>query len=87
MSKRSKREVETGEYLDAAKRFILGAGRRVGEGDEPELRKLIALEGVLAEALQLAVDGQRANGKSWADIAAGTDATRSAAYQRWGMKR
>jgi len=85
--KRPRHEVETLDYLGAAKRFILAAGRRVGEADEHELRALLLLQVTLDEAIQTAVDGQRDNfGKSWADIARGTGKSREAAYQRWGTK-
>ena len=85
--KRPKRDVETMEYLGAARRFILAAGRRVGECDEPELAALLELRTTLDDALALAVAGQRAYGKSWAAIARGTGTTREAAWQRWGAKR
>jgi hypothetical protein len=85
--KRPRHEVETLDYLGAAKRFILAAGRRVGDADEHELRALLLLQVTLDEAIQTAVDGQRENGgKSWADIARGTGKSREAAYQRWGAK-
>lgn len=85
-SKRPKQERETGAYLGAARRFILAAGRRVGEGDEPELAGLLALQEVLDSAIAEAVAGQRSHGKSWARIALGTGTSREAAYQRWGKK-
>lgn len=85
-SKRPKREVETDRFLAAARRFIRAAGRRVGEGDEPELRALLELRTVLDDAIRDAVEGQRSYGKSWADIARGTGTTREAAYQRWNKK-
>jgi len=85
--KRPRHEVETLDYLGAAKRFILAAGRRVGDADEHELRALLLLQVTLDEAVQTAVDGQRDNGgKSWADIARGTGKSREAAFQRWGAK-
>lgn len=83
-SKRGKRERETAEYLAAARRFIRGAGRRVAEGDEPELAELLALQAVLDEAIQTAVDGQRSIGRSWAHIAQATGHSRQAAFKRWG---
>lgn len=85
-SKRPKQERETGAFLGAARRFILAAGKRVGEGDEPELAQLLALQGVLDSAIAEAVAGQRSHGKSWASIALGAGTTREAAYQRWGKK-
>lgn len=85
-SKRPRKDVETMEYLGAARRFIRAAGRRVGECDEHELRELLALRDTLDEAIQDAVDGQRRIGKSWAQIGLGAGTTREAAYQRWGKR-
>jgi malonyl CoA-acyl carrier protein transacylase len=78
--------VETIEYLSAAKRFIRAAGRRVADADEIELSELLSLQTVLDEAVQAAIDGQRARGHSWAYIALATGTTRQAAFQRWGKK-
>ena len=83
-SKRPRKDVETMEYLGAARRFIRAAGRRVGECDEHELRELLALQDALDAAIQDAVDGQRAIGKSWAQIGLGAGTSREAAWQRWG---
>lgn len=83
---RRKGKVETTEYLRAARRFIVGAGRRVADSDPIDLADLLALEGVLAEAIQGAVDGQRERGFSWAEIAEATGKTRQAAFQRWAPK-
>lgn len=78
--------VETMDYLQAAKRFIRAAGRRVADADEVELRELLALQEVFDEAVSTAVDGMRARGLSWAYIASATGTTRQAAFQRWGRK-
>jgi hypothetical protein len=83
-AKRSRQRVETSEYLGAARRFIRAAGRRVADSDEIELEQLLDLQTVLADAIQLAVDGQRAMGKSWADIARATHKSPQAAHKRWG---
>jgi hypothetical protein len=84
--KRTPHEVETMEYLGAAKRFIRRAGSRVADADEVELKELLALQAVLDEAIQAAVDGQRSRGLSWEYIAQATGKTRQAAFQRWGRK-
>lgn len=81
--KRRRVSVETLEFLGAAKRFINAAGRRVAESDEHELEALLSLDAVLAAAIQTAVDGQRAHGKSWTDIARATGKTPQAAHKRW----
>jgi hypothetical protein len=85
-AKRSRRAVETDKYLRAADRFIRAAGRRVAGGDEPELAGLLRLQVALAEAIQEAVDGQLAMGKTWQDIAAATGKTPQAAHKRWSRK-
>jgi hypothetical protein len=83
---RRRREYETQEFLALLERLIRRAGERVGDGDEPELARLLALEGKLAEAIQEAVDRQRAIGRSWDAIALATGKSRQAAYQRWGLR-
>lgn len=85
-SKRPRRDVETMDYLGAARRFIRAAGRRVGECDEPELAELIALRAVVEAAIDEAVLAQKTR-KSWAGIALATGTTREAAYQRWGRRK
>ena len=79
--------VETMDYLQAAKRFIRAAGRRVAEADEVELAELLKLQATLDEAVQTAVDGIRERGMSWQYIATATGTSRQAAYQRWGRGR
>lgn len=78
--------VETGEFLSMLRRMIRAGGRRVGDADEAELAGLLALQAELAVAIDTAVAGQRANGKSWQAIAAGTGTTRQAAHARWGRR-
>ena len=82
--KRRRREVETMDYVKAAERFILGAGKRVGEGDEYELAALLRLQATLETALATAVAGQRSYGKSWAAIGLAAGTSKEAAWQRWG---
>lgn len=82
--KRRRRDVETMDYVKAAERFILGAGRRVGEGDEYELGALLQLQGTLEAAIATAVAGQRGYGKSWAAIGLAAGTSKEAAWQRWG---
>lgn len=89
MTKRSKRDVETGGRrgsIAAARRFIAAAGRRVADGDEVDLAELLSLQGDLNAAIQTAVDGIKAQGQPWAYIAVATGKTREAAYQKWGKK-
>lgn len=75
--------VETSEYLRAVQRMLRAAGRRVADADEPELAALLAMRRDLDDAIQQAVDGQRAIGRSWAHIAAAAGTSRQAAYERW----
>lgn len=75
--------VETLPYLEACKRFIRAAGVRVAAEDEFELAELLELEKTLQEAIQVAVDGQRARGKSWPAIALATGKSWQAAQKRW----
>lgn len=85
-SKRPRRDVETMDYLGAARRFIRAAGRRVADCDEHELAELIALRAVVEAAIDEAVLGQKSR-KSWAGIALATGTTREAAYQLWGRRK
>ena len=85
-SKRPRKDVETMDYLGAARRFIRAAGRRVAECDEIELAELIALRATVEAAIDEAVAGQKTR-KSWAGIALATGTTREAAYQRWGRRK
>lgn len=80
----ARKEVETMEYLSAARRFIRAAGVRVGESDEHELAELASLQVALNEALTVAIAGQRTYGKSWAKIGGALGVSREAAWQRWG---
>lgn len=85
-SKRPRKDVETMDYLGAARRFIRAAGRCVADCDEIELAELIALRATVEAAIDEAVAGQKLR-KSWAGIALATGTTREAAYQRWGRRR
>ncbi len=75
--------VETMEFISAVARMIRAAGRRVAEADEPELAALNELRHTIDEALHTAVHGQRAGGRSWSDIAAGTGTTKQTAHERF----
>lgn len=79
--------VETTEYLNMLKRMIRAAGKRVGDADEIELAQLVGLRDELDAAIQVAVDGQRSIGRSWATIALGLNMTRQGAWQQYGPKK
>lgn len=84
--KRPKRQRETMEYLQAARRFIAQAGRRVADADEFELAELVALRDELEAAIRVAVEGQRSIGRSWAHIGNALGITRQSAHERYGVK-
>lgn len=79
--------IETLPFIGAVKRMIRAAGRRAGDCDEAELAELMTLRAAVDDAIQSAVDGQRAMGKSWDGIAAATGSSRQAAYQRYEVRR
>jgi hypothetical protein len=64
----ARREVETLDYVEFARRIIKAAGARVGEGDEFELAELVSLRDDLEGVIAAAVKGQRSYGRSWAYI-------------------
>ena len=75
--------VENQDYAAFSRRVIRAAARRVAAGDVEELTHLLSLERELQSAIQTAVNGLRAQGYSWADIALRIGITRQAAHQRW----
>ena len=82
--KRKPRERDAQAFLGMVRRMLLAGARRVAvDGDEPELGELLQLQGVLEEALQLAVDGWRARGISWSTIGAAAGMSKQAAQKRW----
>jgi hypothetical protein len=74
----------TMDYLGACRRMVRAAGRRAAEAEEPELAGLLELQVEVHAAIDQAVLGQRARGRSWAWIGHAAGTTRSAAFQRWG---
>ena len=69
-----------------ARRVLRDIGRRCADGDPANgLAYLLGLRADLDQAMQVAVDGMRAQGFSWAQIAEATGATRQAAFKRWGQ--
>lgn len=79
--------VETLPFLAAVRRMIRSAGRRAADADEQELAELMALRGELEQAIQTAVDGQLAVGRTWAHIATAAGTTRQAAHKRWSRRQ
>jgi hypothetical protein len=84
--KRGRRSVETLDFIASVRRLVRRAGVRVADADEHELRALMALQETLDEALQVAVDGQRSIGRSWAYIGDAAGMKRQSAFERWGSK-
>jgi len=78
--------VETLPFIAAVRRMIRAAGRRTADADEFELAELIGLEDAVREAVQVAIDGQLATGRTWAHIASAAGITRQAAHKRWSRR-
>jgi hypothetical protein len=83
MARRARREVETMEFLSAARRFIRAAGERVADADEFELAELVALRDAVEDAIRVGIRGQRARGRSWAHIGSALGITRQSAQERY----
>ena len=83
-SRRSRGEVENPDYAAFAARIIRAHGRRIADGDIDSLPHLLRLAAELDTATQHAVNGLRAFGYSWGDIARRLGISRQAAQQRWG---
>jgi hypothetical protein len=75
--------VENQDYAAFSRRVIRAAARRIAAGDVEELAHLLGLEREVQCAIQIAVNGLRAQGYSWADIGLRIGITRQAAHQRW----
>lgn len=82
----ARHEVETARWLGFARRIIRRAGERVGDADEFELAELVSLRDDLEAAIRVAVHGQRAWGRSWADIGAAVGTSRQAAQARYASR-
>lgn len=82
--KRRRPVTENSEYAAFARRILRAYSRRIAIGDVESLTDLINLADDIDRAIQLAVNGLRAAGFSWAEIGARLGITRQAAQQRWG---
>jgi hypothetical protein len=80
----ARRVVENDQYAAFLRRVIRAYGRRIAAGDVEALADAVALIDELEDAIAHAVNGLRAHGYSWADIARPLEITRQAAQQRWG---
>lgn len=87
MSKRRRKvERETPEYAGMLRRMIRSYGRRVADADDVDLAEMAEVQAELTRAIQVAVDGQRANGASWAVIGRAFGITRQSAQERFGER-
>ncbi|MEU4327738.1 hypothetical protein [Nonomuraea dietziae] len=83
-AKRRKKVVENDDYAAFVRRVIAAYGRRIAQGDIEAIADAVALADELNTAITQAVQGLRACGYSWTDIARPLGITRQAAQQRWG---
>lgn len=74
------------DITKCAARMIRAAGARVAHEDPDQLAELVALADVLSDAIQAAVDGQRAAGITWQWIGEATGTTKQAAIQKWANR-
>ena len=86
-TRRPRRVVENDDYAAFTRRILHAHARRISHGDIEGLHALAALAADIDTALHSAVTGLRAQGYSWADIAARLGVTRQAAQQRWGDRQ
>jgi hypothetical protein len=84
--KRVRREVENPEFNAFCRRILAAYGRRVATGDIEALTHLTLLTANVDTAIRAAVQGLRALGYSWTDIAARLGTSRQAAQQRFGTR-
>jgi hypothetical protein len=83
--RRAERTRETAEVAAMTRRMVRALARRV-DGDPAEFREVWAMLGEAEAAATAAIDGLRANGYSWADIAAEVGITKQAVSQ-WRKRR
>jgi hypothetical protein len=82
--KRDKQVVENPQFDAFARRIVRAYARRVANGDIEALSALRHLSTTVDTATRDAIQGLRAFGYSWSDIAARLGVTRQAAQMRWG---
>jgi hypothetical protein len=81
-------DVENPDHAAFTRRIIRAHGRRIAEGDVEGLAELLSLRDELDAAAQTAVDGLRAFGYSWGEIASRLGTTRQGSHcRRRGLGR
>lgn len=83
----ARREREPLEMVEFARRAIRAAGRHVAAADEFELAEFVALREELEAVIASAVEGWRADGRSWAVIGDALGISRQAAQQSYGKRK
>lgn len=83
--RRRKKDVETLEYIEFARRIIRAAADRVAEADEFELYEFYALHQEWERGMRTACRGWLRSGRTWTAISAALGfKSRQAARQRFG---
>lgn len=75
---------ETPDYCEMLTRMLRALGRRVADGDGPDLAAAVALAEMLDEQIAAGVAAMHDAGYSWAYIGEAVGTSRQAAFQRWG---
>ena len=82
-----RRSVETKDFGAMVTRMIRAHGRRVANADREDLADLVAMRGLLDDAITAAVTHLRDHHEfSWTAIGDAVGTTRQAAQQRYGRK-
>lgn len=74
---------DTSDVTEAVERLIRTVGKRCAMEDPDALMNLVALEGALGEAWEIAIVGIRDSGATDAEIGRELGVTRQAVQQRW----
>lgn len=85
-SKRRKRHVENDEYAAFVRRVLKAYAARVALGDIDAVADMVAIARELDTLIQQSVDGLRAKGYSWSEIARRLGITKQAAHERWSHR-
>ena len=85
--KRRRRHVENDEYAAFVRRVLRAYATRVARGDIDAVADMVAIGRELDDLIQQAVDGLRAKGYSWSDIARCLGISKQAAHERWSHRQ